>query len=258
MNYSDRIVCFLDVLGFREHIRGTINSDGSDNVDRISSIVEAFNIVGEILDIDKQPIFSPKRITQFSDSIVISFPADKEEELFHTLMEILWIQLNLVNHGMLCRGAISRGKLMHGEKNLFGPAMVDAYTLETKAANYPRVILDQAIIDAGTAAHSRYHGPEDEYKSIMGLLSQDSDGLFYIDYITNVQGEFDSAEQHPRYLAKLANFVIRGMQNQDPSIRVKYSWLRQKLKPYLDQIKKNVQARSHELKDDYLAIPDPL
>ena len=256
MNYTDRIVCFLDVLGFREHIRNTVNRDGSDNVDLISLIVEAFGVAGEIFDIDKQPMFSPKRITQFSDSIVISFPADKEAGLFHALAEIRWVLLNFAQRGMLCRGAISRGKLMHDEAVLFGPAMVDAYTLETKAANYPRVILDQTIVDAGMAAHARHHGPEDERESIMGLLTRDGDGLLYVDYITKVQGEFDDPKQHPVYLSKLAKFVLQGIQNHDPSIRVKYSWLREKLNPYLAQIKSNVKDVPHEHGNDYLAIPD--
>ncbi|HVC09022.1 MAG TPA: hypothetical protein VNH15_03685 [Elusimicrobiota bacterium] len=257
MNYDDRIVCFLDVLGFREHIHKTIGVSGNDNVDRISEIVEAIQEAGQILEIDQQKIFSPKRITQFSDSIVISFPADKESGVYHAIEEILWVQMSFLKRDMLCRGAIARGKLMHGSDVLFGPAMVDAYMLESKAANYPRVILDQAIIDAGAAAHSMHHGSEDEREGIMRFLSKDGDGMYYIDYISKARSECDSPEEHPAYLLKLRKIIVHGVQNQDPSVRVKYLWLKEKFASCLELIKRNVSAApGDELNATYLAIPE--
>ncbi|MCG8563685.1 MAG: hypothetical protein MI747_01235, partial [Desulfobacterales bacterium] len=46
------------------------------------------------------------------------------------------------NLGMMVRGGISVGKLIHEEAGaLFGPAMNEAYALESKSAIYPRVII---------------------------------------------------------------------------------------------------------------------
>lgn len=254
MNYSERIVCFLDILGFADHIRGTIYPNGSDNVDRISEIVEALALAREILDIDHQPVFSPKRVTQFSDSIVISFPVDKQSGLFHALAQILWLQMNFLNKGMLCRGAIASGRLMHDADVLFGPAMVDAYTLESKAANYPRVILDQRIIDQGVAAHSDHHDAEDEQEGIMSFLTKDGDGMFYVDYIGKAIGEFDHPEEYPVYLSKLREIIFNGIKSKDPSIRVKYSWLREKFNGCLTQIRTNIANGNDGLQQAYMAI----
>ena len=44
MRYEDRIVCFSDILGFADHVRGTIREDGSDDEDRIKNIAEAVEI----------------------------------------------------------------------------------------------------------------------------------------------------------------------------------------------------------------------
>lgn len=254
MNYTERIVCFLDILGFADHIKGTINGDGSDNVDRISETVAALGLAREIFDINNQAEFSPKRVTQFSDSIVISFPVEKESGLFHALSQILWLQLNFANRGILCRGGIASGRLMHDAEILFGPAMIDAYKLESKAANYPRVILDQTIIDQGIAAHARHHHPMEEHESIMGILSKDSDGMFYVDYIGKGAGEFDTPEEHPLYLAKLRQITATGLQSRDPSIRVKYSWLREKLNGCLAEIQTNSADTNDELRQAYMAI----
>lgn len=48
------------------------------------------------------------------------------------------------NLGMLVRGGLSIGKLNHEENGaLFGPAMSEACTLESKFAVYPRVVISQ-------------------------------------------------------------------------------------------------------------------
>ena len=141
MRYEDRVVCFLDILGFADHIRDTIRKDGSDHEDHIKNIADAFEIVRYLLDIDKPEEREGKEVTQFSDSIVISFPIDEESGVFNALLEILWVQINLVLRGMLCRGAVTKGKLIHTEKMLYGPAFINAYRLESNAALYPRVIL---------------------------------------------------------------------------------------------------------------------
>ena len=45
MCYEDRVVCFLDILGFADLIRDTIRQDGSDDEDRIKNITGGFEII---------------------------------------------------------------------------------------------------------------------------------------------------------------------------------------------------------------------
>ena len=163
MQYQDRIVCFLDILGFRALISQTLNADGSDSPEKIGHLSEVLNVIRELLDIDRPRDRPPAEITQFSDSIVISFLSGEKSGVFDSLLSILWVQINLVLKGILCRGGITRGRLIHTPTQLFGPAMVDAYALESRAALYPRVILDEPIIKAGVQAHARHHLPEHEW-----------------------------------------------------------------------------------------------
>ncbi len=54
MRYENRVVCFLDILGFANHVQGTIRQDGSDDEDCIKNIADAFEIIRYLLDIDKR------------------------------------------------------------------------------------------------------------------------------------------------------------------------------------------------------------
>jgi hypothetical protein len=254
MNYEDRIVCFLDVLGFRGHIATSI-----EKIEKIRNIADAFASIREILDIDRPSDCQGKEVTQFSDSVAISFPAYSESGVFDALLKILWVQISLVQKGYLCRGGVTRGQLIHTPKLLFGPAMVEVYTLESKAALYPRVILDIDIINVGVAAHAMHHLPRHEEQSIMKLLERDLDGMYYINYITRAQPELDDPElDYPIYLSKLRGIISSGILSQDPSVSIKYKWLQEKLRSHLLDVKEGARKRpiGDHLRDAYESIPD--
>lgn len=260
MNYEDRIVCFLDILGFGSHIARSIDLvDGSDNTGKIKKIADAFMSIRHILDIDCAEDRQDKEVTQFSDSVVISFPAYSESGVFYALQEILWVQISLVQKGYLCRGGVTRGRLIHTSKLLFGPAMIEAHALESKAALYPRVILEAEIINAGVAAHAAHHSPNRELQSIQSLLERDFDGMYYIDYITRAQSELDDPEHdYPGYLYQLRKIVSEGILAKDPAVAIKYKWLREKLVDHLRIVKENAGKfpEGHDLREAYESIQD--
>jgi hypothetical protein len=259
MNYEDRVVCFLDILGFGGHIACSIQQDGSDANEKIRELSDVFANIREILEIDRPAVRRDKEVTQFSDSIVISFPAYTESGVFFALQDILWVQISLAQKGYLCRGGVTRGRLIHTPTVLFGPAMVEAYTLESKSALYPRVILDAEIINTGVAAHALHHLPIHEEQSILSLLKRDLDGMYYINYITGAQVELDDPElDYPGYLHQLRKLISEGILAKDPSVAIKYKWLREKLVDHLRIVKENArkQAVSDDLREAYESIQD--
>lgn len=259
MNYQDRIVCFLDILGFREHIAASVCSDGNDSVKKISELAAVFESIQRILDMDCPENRPDAEVTQFSDSVVISFPTYAESGVFDALFGVMLVQINLVLRGYLCRGGISRGQLIHTPTMLFGPAMIEAYTLESQAALYPRVILDVEIINAGVAAHACHHLPDHEQQSILSLLKRDLDGMYYINYITGAQSELDDSElDYPNYLFRLREIISSGILSRNPSVSIKYKWLREKLVDHLAEVKQSARNRPQgdEVRDAYERIPD--
>jgi hypothetical protein len=233
MKYDKRITVFLDILGFKQIIRNTEDKNGIDNEDKIAFLEETILKIRELLDIDNANGHQAKskQITQFSDSIVISFKENEESEVFYTLSDIQTLIINLTLRGIICRGGISYGKLIHNDKMIFGPALVEAYETESKAALYPRIILDKTIIDIGKKHHAIHHGEIDEKLAIKKILNQDTDDMFYIDYFSKAQGELDDPEYDmPTYIEKLREIIEQGIKDgkKAPDIKVKYNWMKNK------------------------------
>ncbi len=85
-------------------------------------------------------------VTMFSDSIVISKPFDSFFDISEFVEFISKIQYTLLTEGILIRGGISTGTLYHSAKYLFGSAIISAYQLESEKAIYPRIIIDEKLI----------------------------------------------------------------------------------------------------------------
>jgi hypothetical protein len=86
------------------------------------------------------------RITTFSDNAVISEPVEGPN--FHLLLFGLgYMQVIASWSGLLIRGAVTIGDIVHDDSIVFGPALNRAYELESQQAIYPRIILDPDIGD---------------------------------------------------------------------------------------------------------------
>ena len=169
--------------------------------------------------------------------------------------------MNFVFRGVLVRGGIAFGKLIHNDKILFGPGMITAYETESKAAMYPRVILDQTVIEIAKMFHSDTHSPEFEEEAIMGVVTKDTDEMFYIDYIKKGQQELNDPEyDFPQYLEKLKNIIEGNKAIENPDIKVKTGWLINKFNELVNDatnpefIKQLVDNGNIELAEYYQAL----
>ena len=50
MNYEKRICCFIDILGFKNHINQTLNDEGEDNIKKIEKIKSILTLSKKITD----------------------------------------------------------------------------------------------------------------------------------------------------------------------------------------------------------------
>jgi hypothetical protein len=259
MEYENRIICFLDILGFQRLINRTINPDGSDNISEIQTLTSALNNIREFTAPNVvHGVENTKVVTQFSDCIAFSFLITEESGIFSSLLEIQWICLNLVYKKILCRGGIAVGKLIHTTELLFGPALIDAYKLESQCANYPRVILPETIIDLSGICKARHHTPEQEKKYVMSCLGKDSDGMYYVDYFSSIQSELDNPYyDYPEYLYFLSEIIADGLQATDIAISSKYLWMKEKYNQVVKGIKENLPHDNiePEIEEAYNSLP---
>ena len=79
--------------------------------------------------------------------------------------------------GIFCRGAITKGKLFHKERVLFGSSYIKAYKLEEKQAIYPRVIIDPDILDF-------FDLSDNKMPLAPAFYGKDKDGIYYQRYWT--------------------------------------------------------------------------
>jgi len=156
---------FVDLLGVREM---TMSQRATGHLVALHSVVRLMqrDFFGEA---------SPYRSAFFSDTLVLAAPiireTDDATEIGGLMRQAMWLQNDLLTEGFFVRGGLSLGSLHVGDHVLFGPALVEAYDLESRAAVHPRILLSRAAAETqrGTAGGSN--------------LMCDDDGHSFVDYL---------------------------------------------------------------------------
>ncbi len=226
--YEKRFVLFLDILGFQKIIEETEKKDEPQQ-DKINDIIALIEDMKTVL--SRMPEQTSKIVTQFSDSIVVSFKENDRKEITSFLKSVHELTVKLASKNILCRGAVSYGNVYHKDNVIFGPALVDAYLTESQAAIYPRVIFDKSVIEImksqyvfnGTNNYqaTRFDG------NIDSLLKTDLDDRLYFDFIAKA-GYYYENDNLLKYYNSMRQNIINGLRFKSPSIKAKFSWLKNK------------------------------
>ncbi|MCI8963576.1 MAG: hypothetical protein HFG37_07665 [Eubacterium sp.] len=166
------------------------------------------------------------QVTTFSDSAIISYPISYDGGLFHVLIDLIHLQIDLSNLGIFIRGGVSIGLAYHDKYNAFGPAMNDAYMLESKEAKFPRIILTSQTLNSGVAA-SKNHQNHSDISLLKSIIKQDKDGFYYLDYLRQFQ-ELDYPEyDYYIWLTRIRDHLINNLNlyYSDTEIYHKYLWM---------------------------------
>ena len=231
-DYEDRIVAFIDVLGFSNMVAKS--ADDNARLRHLTAALDEFhNLMWEW---EGDGRYSSFAFTQFSDSIVISSLADSSDS-YEMLQQVLrGIMMLASRFGILVRGGITRGQLIHDDSLLIGPAMVEAYYLESKCAVYPRIIIDESLKIAFDENIEHYVSNYTTFAQIPSqdfIFSKDTDGWWFIDYIHPSEDYINicqTAQDLADYHQNLRDIVRKGLQISVPDVRTKYQWLENKLK----------------------------
>jgi hypothetical protein len=212
ITYKEKIVCFIDILGFGEMVEGEyINTP-----EKIYSILSEIKtlIIGWV----GTPIASKidLQITLFSDCIVFSFLPDRHYFMTFHFFKELSIEM-VIKYNLLFRGGITYGKIFHDAEMVFGPAMNCAYRLESKLAIFPRIIIDSSALSL----------KNDDDKTIAEYTGQfvfriSDNSYSYVDYIFDVNGYVNQSE----YYGRLRSIISKGLASENPGIKAKYEWMK--------------------------------
>lgn len=245
LEYESRICAFVDVLGFGDTVKRSVDERGQPMPKEIGRIVRFLStMVRYTQREDFEHESALRTVTQFSDSLVISYPCRAQSEVFLSLLDLLYCCMEGVGLGFFLRGGVAVGPLLHTKEMVFGPALVSAYEMESKHALYPRIIVHDDVLNTAKTAYADHHTPEQELRYVKGLLTKDKDGYRYIDYIGQAQGELADPEgDFVMYMGKLCHLIEAGLKIDDAKTRKKYVWLMEKYNAVVDGVIRTIQEK---------------
>jgi hypothetical protein len=184
--YSDRYIAFIDILGFAALIdRSTRDPTLPMQLFRALELGASASPAHGPPSYPDGLSYAAPMITNFSDSIVVS-----AEGTPHGLMTVLEISRAfaclLLQYGLLTRGGVAGGPLLHESNVIFGPAMVSAYRLESQTAKVARIILADdclAVCQAERETRSSFG------KYFEDRLRVDTDGLTYLHVLRELEAD---------------------------------------------------------------------
>lgn len=264
LRYEERFCLFLDILGFKKKVEKSVQSAasmasiaGHSSVGEIffslKKIAESLKYRAAVVGSDGGMSPSSRLVTQFSDSVVVSYLVTEVGGLADILYDVLNLQVKLIQFGVLVRGAITKGLLHHDPDFVFGPALNEAVELE-KLAMYPRVIVDGALLASeGISPSIAETAVASSSRTVETLLAQDLDGMFYVDYFSVHPDDFsDDWSELCEYLISLHEIVKGLASERRPSIRLKHSWMRQKFNSVAGAVERSQFRRvgAHAIPED--------
>ncbi len=184
MDYSECIVTYIDILGFK-------------NLIKTKKPIEIYNILREFhKSIDNKSWYNSLGFNEhaidegklkyfvFSDLMLRARKLDETNILdkeyiisliIYELLSITQDQYNLItNNNVLVRGTLHIDKLFFEDKNdiVFGPALIEAYQIEEEIALYPRLVISEKCIEfIKSNSFTR------------NLIRKDFDGIYFADYL---------------------------------------------------------------------------
>jgi len=250
-NYEQRFVAFLDILGFSDLVRKSEEND--DTFIKLANITHGID--------EKVKTYRPKNggkkilqdfsqvdILSFSDSIVLSH-AENSVGFWKIIFIVNTIFYEIAQYGTVCRGAITVGPFYQRDKIAFGPALIDAYHLESNIAKVPRVLSSGSAF----AKIQEYAGNEVWAADYLTTwIVRDSDGAAYVDWFGDCRQIFSSGDCELISLYTLQmNLICQEIQRQlysnfdKPHVFEKYSWFADKFNLMVSKCKTYAPTLSH-------------
>ncbi|TBG25383.1 hypothetical protein ELG79_09015 [Rhizobium leguminosarum] len=224
-DYRDRVVAFVDILGFSSLVR---SADQDPELRR--KIVHALRQVSIV----KGPIEGDTsfRAQNFSDCLILT--ADNTAAgLWRILFAISDLTWYLLDIGVLLRGGVTIGNVHHDDEVAYGVGINEAYRLEDKIADVPRVLLDEKVMEA-----CQTYAENNEVASayLNARILKDTDGYHFLNFLLDVslfnqRGNPADTALHAHGLFVDGTRVLNELQKMldgsldDPRVYPKVKWI---------------------------------
>lgn len=148
-----RIVCFIDILGFKALIEDYENINSSLVLKRLKKSFDGARVISfEMLTNILEPEFRKElEFRMFSDCIIISLPfiefgIDIKKGIYNMALILNVFQQTFMREGFYLRGHLTIGSYYSDENMIFSGGLVEAYLNESDTT-FPIISLNQKIIN---------------------------------------------------------------------------------------------------------------
>jgi hypothetical protein len=137
--YEDKLIAFVDILGFRNLV---IQSEETDSPS-LESLLDLTRRLGSSED-SARYAGSGFRITQVSDCVVVSSEVSPVG-VINLLQHCFEISVNILMVGHLCRGYATRGKIFHTDGQFMGSGYMKALDCTETSGGTLFIQIDQSV-----------------------------------------------------------------------------------------------------------------
>ena len=234
--YEECIVSYLDILGFRS-LLCTAQPAEIARIMRVFRKASSPNEAEAHRKSDEKGKESVVRVEILSDAIVRARTTEARYRggfLYSELIDLFYTQIACIKNGVAVRGAVVIGGVHLGDDlrgPVFGPALVRAYEMESQEVMFPRIAVEETVLDrlrSDSSMRREGHTLEQEWAFIDYLLAEDQSGLRYIDYLGVAPHECGCYCEYMEFLERHKILVEKGLEGSGSSAKVrrKYNWLR--------------------------------
>ncbi len=214
---------FLDVLGFSERILASYKDGSADELLGKFHKILARGIARFTENTDESMLY----FKSFTDNVVLAHPRfseDMESEFGFILWAIKEYQFDMALNGFFIRGGLAVDQLFMDANSVYGPALLEAYRLESKVAVNPVVVLCDNTMKL-VNKHLTYYG---ESAPQLRDVLKGPDGRYFLNYLTECIIEGDEGDylvhEHLRSHKTQIESALKAYV-AIPAVFAKFTWL---------------------------------
>lgn len=231
------VVTFIDILGYRN----LLNTRTAEEIVGIVNALRQFTAGDSDEDnppqrMDEHRLYSQSFSESVSDAVVRVRTIDTQSSdgaFVLELIDLMHAMIECVNRGILIRGGMTIGPVhigLDGRGPIFGNGMVRAFKIESEEAIYPRIMIDDAALEAYLSDESLWNDSDidaDEARLARQFIAVADDGSHFVDYLRAAgPGEFDAGVAGQfEFLQRHRHLIVDNLTIEDQKARRKLVWL---------------------------------
>lgn len=173
--FDSYLIAYMDFLGTKDKMK---KDNSYSSLQKLQALLKGVRQKASF--IEKINSIDDFEIKVFSDNIIIALKVKKEilaRQVVSIVNIVSLLQFEaLFQFGFPLRGGITIGELYIDDTVVWGTGLIEAYQIEDKIANYPRVIISKKVIEI-------YDKQEDVELNLSALIRQDTDGYWFVHYL---------------------------------------------------------------------------